>query len=111
MEPQHLMPAAPTQSKDLPVVKVIFETACCYREHRYEPTDPRHACHLGLKKLDFAICGNCIHFGVRPPQVVKLLSGGEAMAVRAMLETMAPTHNTETGDRPEGAIKLDETEG
>jgi hypothetical protein len=107
MADQPLVSQIRPDTKDVRVVKVIIETAACFREHLFEdPKDPRRACHLGLKALDFAICPNCVHFGPRPPATTKMLTGGEAMAVMATLDTLKHTHNSDTGDRPEGPITL-----
>ncbi len=102
-------PLANGKSKDVRIVKVITETACCYREHRFEAYDVRTKCHLGLTKLDWTICPNCTWFGVRPPANTKVLTGGEAMAVMATLDTIKQTNDPATGERPADAepIALD----
>ena len=94
-------PVAPGELKDVKTVTVMVGTAVCYREHKFPAGDPRQACHIGLKKLDFAICPNCIWFGKGAKESKKLLTGAEAMVIAGTLATIRQTHDPMSGARAE----------
>lgn len=85
--------AAFKHDKDQLAVTVTIETACCFRQHRFDAPvdgnpDPKADCHLGLKALDFNICGHCVWVGVRPPPATFKLTGTDAMRLMSFMQDM-----------------------